>query len=161
MKNFERGYYQLYQKPRTHRKMKISRILQDHQDIMKKERIIIHNLTGGALSKSATKIMSLIGQQHMTREKREKTIKALRYIKKYQHLYQDDVLAIGEEVSRTRIRSPEKRYTQKKMILTQSNKFINIDSSRDLSMSQRNQMQIENHQNLVNQLKGIPIQTST
>jgi len=42
VKNFERGYMALYnQKPSGKRKSKINRLLQEQQDVLKKERILV------------------------------------------------------------------------------------------------------------------------
>ena len=96
---------------------------------MTKERIFINPqgiLHNGVLKQSTSKIISSIGQQQMSKDRREKTIKALRYIKKYQHLYQDEILAVGLPADKKS--SPEKRFPiGKQKMNTQSNKFINID----------------------------------
>lgn len=59
----------------------------------------------------------------MSKDRREKTIKALRYIKKYQHLYQDEILAVGLQTDKMEKKFP----IGKQKMSTQSNKFINID----------------------------------
>jgi hypothetical protein len=53
-------------------------------------------------------MISSIGQQQMSKDRREKTIKALRYIKKYQHLYQDEILAVGDPLNEKK--TPDKRF---------------------------------------------------
>jgi hypothetical protein len=55
----------------------------------------------------------------MGRDKREKTLRALRYIRKYQHLYQDEIIAVSNS-------TPDKRFplAKQRVVIPQSNKFI-------------------------------------
>ena len=133
MKNFERGFSLLFNRKPTKRKNKINKILQEQQAVLTKERIFINPQGSNLLKQSNSKIISSIGQQQMSKDRKEKTIKALRYIKKYQHLYQDEILASSQVSDKKKFPIAKQKIGNQ----TQSNKFINIDHSRDVIMSQR------------------------